>query len=342
MFGREMLVSDAAYVDVLQQPLLKSNPVGSDTDWMRATAGPEAGAPDFAFNDARAVQPLGATVYQWADLVSVGDTAAFAVLTAEVSFRSTGVPALAGLLLDWDFAGRDSVAWDDELAASVMTPADSSGPWMALSTGLRSATTHAAVPLGTPVADFYAPGSGVLSGLDGFTDETKARLLRLGGAQHSSADVGDWAQLLTVGPVRDGGVTAFVIAAGSSRSALAAALDSARTFVRASGAQTGLRAGGLQLLPPYPNPFDPSTGESVKLPYLIDRGSDPLEARLEIYTMSGKLIYEERRQIPAGVPVVPFRWSGRSRDGEAAATGVYGYVIRAGRERESGKLVLLK
>ncbi|UCF19911.1 MAG: S8 family serine peptidase [Gemmatimonadota bacterium] len=344
LFGREMQVSDAAYVDVLQQPTLKANPVGSDTDWQRIDAGAAEGSPDFAFSDRRALRPLGATVHQWVDLVSIGDSAAFVALTARLSFGSSSAAPLAGLLLDWDFAGRDSVAWDDDLSASLMTPADSNGPWLALAVAGRSATTHAAVPLGRAEAGFYATGSGVLSGLDGFTDEAKAQLLRLGGAQRSSASVTDWAQLLTVGPLRDGEATTFIIAAGGSRAALAGALDSARAFAGSSpGGEP--RAGGpdgLQLLPPYPNPFDPTAGEVVNLPYLIDRGADPLEARLEIYTISGRLIHEERRQLIPGSPVAPFRWSGRSEDGEPAASGVYGYVIRVGRERELGKLVLLK
>ncbi len=344
LFGRELQVSDAAYVDVLQQPILKANPVGSDTDWQKIDAGTADGSPDFAFSDRRALRPLGATVRQWVDLVSMGDSAAFVALTAGLSFGSAGGAALVGLLLDWDFAGRDSVGWDDDLSASLMTPADSGGPWLALTVAGRAPTTHAAVPLGTPEGGFYATGTGVLSGLEGFTDEAKAQLLRLGGAQRSNAGVTDWAQLVTVGPVRDGEATTFIIAAGSTRAALAVALDSARAHAAESPAGDRLAGGpgGLQLLPPYPNPFDPTSGEAVNLPYLVDRGADPLEARLEIYTISGKLIHEERRLLTPGSPVAPFRWSGRSEDGEPAASGVYGYVIRVGRERESGKVVLLK
>jgi hypothetical protein len=41
-------------------------------------------------------------------------------------------------------------------------------------------------------------------------------------------------------------------------------------------------------------------------------------------------------------PVEPFSWTGLLGNGDAAATGVYGYVIRIGGRRETGKFVLLK
>jgi bacillopeptidase F len=334
MFEARARVSDAAYVDVLQQPALKSDLVGSDTDWrsLSVEQGTNSEA-SMSFADDRALYPLGADVAQAAQLVSIGDSAAFALLTSVAAFQDGG-SALKGLILDWDF-GRDSVAWDDGLGASVMTPADSSGPWMAL-TALPAPATHAAVPLGTPQGQFYEAGSGVLAGLEGFTDSEKSRLMRLGGSRVSSGGVSDWAQLVTVGPVVSGEATTFLIAAGRSRAALRLALDSAKVVAQSSppeppGSGAAVAGdGALQLQPAYPNPFDPYDVDAVRLPFLISRGTEPLRATLKVYTVSGILMYEERRQLDPDAPLEPFAWNGRLANGETAAAGVYGYVIRVG------------
>jgi subtilisin family serine protease len=337
-------VSDAAYVDVLQRPALKSNPVGSDTDWREVSVSGAAKSAELEFSDSRALRPLGASVRQRADLVAIGDSAAFVALTASVVFGAVRGAPLAGLLLDWDFDGGEFVGWDGELGASVMVPSDSPGPWLAVTTAPRPPTTHAVVPLGTPENGFYSVGArGVLAKLQGFTDAEKARFLSLGGLQASDSRVSDWAQLVGVGPLQSGDTIIFLVAAGASRSALGIALDSARAFARrrASPASAAAAGRGLELPPPYPNPFDPNQ-EAVTLPFLVNRGSEPLSATLEIYTITGRPVYEERRELPPELPVEPFRWSGRLANGETAATGVYGYVIRVGGRAKSGKFLLLK
>ncbi len=347
LFAAGDRVSDATYVDVLQQPTLKSSPVGSDTDWRAVSFSSDVDHADLSFSDDRALRPLGATVVQSVDLVAVNDSSSFVALTSTVAFDASRAEIpLAGLLLDWDFAGPETVAWDTALGASVMTPADSNGPWLALTSAGRAPTTHAAVPLGTVAGGFYVTGAndGVLAGLDGFSEAAKGRFMRLGGLQSSSAEVDDWAQLVTVGPLRSGESATFLFAAGSSREALGAALDSARAFVATISppASAPQPARGLQLLPAYPNPFDPGEVSGVSLPFLVDRAGGLVEATLEIYTMSGRRVYSERRELDPDQPVEPFRWSGRLGDGEAAASGVYGYVIRVGGERQIGKFVLLK
>lgn len=340
-------VSDAAYVDVLQQPTLKSNPIGSDTDWRALSSSSNVAHAEVSFSDDRALRPLGATVTQSADLVALGDSAAFVALKASVVLDRPQETPLAGLLLDWDFNGQESLEWDAELGASVMTPADSSGPWMALTVAGRAPTTHAAVPLGTPVGGFYitGPNDGVLSQLEGFTDERKALLMRLGGRQSAEANVSDWAQLVTVGPLRSGSSTVFLIAAADSRAALGAALDNGRLFAATlvdPGGPAPRAASDLQVLPAYPNPFNPNEGGAVALPFLVDRGAEAVQARLEIFTISGRPVYSETRTLDPVEPAEPFRWDGRLADGKAAASGVYGYVIRVGGQRGTGKFVLLK
>jgi hypothetical protein len=342
LFGDGERVSDAAYVDVLQQPSLKRNPVGSDTDWRDLEIVAAGGGAELEFSDDRALNPLGATVHESVNLVAVGDSAAFAALAVRVDYTGGGLP-LAGVLLDWDLGGRDSVYWDAELAASVMTAADSSGPWAALAVQPRPPATHAAVPLGTPGAGFYliGPDAGVLARLGGFTDAEKARLMRLGGPVVSRGDIADWAQLLTVGPLAPGEPLTFVAAIAGSRATLRLALDSARAFAGDAYGGAG-RSGVLALLPAYPNPFDPGAGGEISLPFLADRGSEPLVVRLEIYTIAGRLLYTERREYPPQVPVEPFRWSGLLADGRPVASGVYGYIIRVGRERRYGKFLVLR
>ena len=56
----------------------------------------------------------------------------------------------------------------------------------------------------------------------------------------------------------------------------------------------------------------------------------------------GRPLHSERREFEPDVPVEPFRRNGLLAGGESAASGVYGYIIRVGRERRYGKLVVFK
>jgi len=345
LFGAGGSVSDGVYVDVLQQPTLKTSPVGSDTDWRVLSTMADTARAVLSFSDDRALQPTGADVWQSVELVEVADSAAFVVLTVAVDIGTNDPVPLAGLFLDWDFNNEDFVRWQSELGASVMVPADSSGPWFALTTAPQSPTTHAAVPLGTPANGFYVAGNGngVLANLEGFTDDEKGRLLALGGLQVSDDNVADWAHMVGVGPMQSGDTTVFLIAAGGTRAHLQVALDSARAFVRQNaGSGSVASRGDLVLLPPYPNPFDPTGGETLKIPFLVNRGSEPLSAKVEIFTIYGWPVYSETRELAPDLPVEPFRWSGLLGGGEAAATGVYGYVIEVGGRVKSGKFIVLK
>ena len=337
------VVSDAAYVDVLARPVLKPNPVGSDTDW-RGEVTTDAGVTDRAairLSDGRALRPLGAEVEQKVQLVSIADSAAFFALDVTIGFEEANAAPLAGLLLDWDLAGRDSVTWDPALGASVMTAADSAGPWVALTTAPRPPTTQSAIPLGSVSIGSFELGTGVLAE-PSFPDSEKSRLMRLGGDQSSRPSTTDWAQMVTVGPIASGERIIFLVAVGGSEAAMRMALDSARAFAAAAAPDgTAPSAVALQLLSPFPNPFDPAKGQVVKLPFLVNRGQGDVEATLQIYTIYGLLLNVQRRVITADVTVEPFQWDGRV-NGEAVSTGVYGYIIQVGRERQSGKFVVLK
>jgi hypothetical protein len=80
----------------------------------------------------------------------------------------------------------------------------------------------------------------------------------------------------------------------------------------------------------------------VFLPFVVSRGEEPEPAILEIFTIAGQRIHLQRRELTPGAPLQPFSWNGILENGEPAASGVYGYVIRVGRERRSGRFILLK
>jgi hypothetical protein len=68
----------------------------------------------------------------------------------------------------------------------------------------------------------------------------------------------------------------------------------------------------------YPNPFSAATD-------LFYRVTQPVqEARLEIYTLSGRLIRTIEQQAPT-VDLNRIRWDGRDEDGDGVANGVYLY-----------------
>ena len=81
------------------------------------------------------------------------------------------------------------------------------------------------------------------------------------------------------------------------------------------------------LLTNYPNPFNPETW----IPYQLAK---PAEVTVSIHSTDGKLIWTlELGQLPAGVYQDKDRaayWDGRNAQGEAVASGVYFYTLKAG------------
>ena len=93
------------------------------------------------------------------------------------------------------------------------------------------------------------------------------------------------------------------------------------------------------LLSNYPNPFNPETW----IPYQL---VTPAEVRIEIYSVDGKLIRTlELGQLPAGVYADKTRaayWDGRNGLGEAVASGVYFYTLKAGDFSATKKMLVMK
>jgi flagellar hook assembly protein FlgD len=88
------------------------------------------------------------------------------------------------------------------------------------------------------------------------------------------------------------------------------------------------------LHPNYPNPFNPTTTIMYDLP-------EPVDVRLVIYNIRGERVRElvSEPQTAGRHRIV---WDARNSNGEAVATGVYFYKIKAGEFVQTRKMTLLK
>ncbi len=99
-------------------------------------------------------------------------------------------------------------------------------------------------------------------------------------------------------------------------------------------AQPNQTALGYELYPNYPNPFNPTTIISFRLPR-----SDWV--RLQIYNPRGQLVREIwRGRLPAGRH--SFQWDGRDQSGRRVSSGLYLYQLTAGSRSLTRKMLLLK
>ena len=94
-----------------------------------------------------------------------------------------------------------------------------------------------------------------------------------------------------------------------------------------------------ELLPNYPNPFNPETW----IPYQL---SEPAEVTLRIYTVNGVLVRTlTLGHTPAGIYQSRSRaayWDGRNDVGESVASGLYFYTLTAGDFTATRKLLIRK
>lgn len=90
----------------------------------------------------------------------------------------------------------------------------------------------------------------------------------------------------------------------------------------------------IQLVSVYPNPFNPETTISFRLPAAGN-------VTVQIYNMLGQQInILSATSLNAGLNQI--RWSGRSNDGTPASSGVYLFRILAGNQVTTGKMILAK
>jgi hypothetical protein len=82
-----------------------------------------------------------------------------------------------------------------------------------------------------------------------------------------------------------------------------------------------------------PNPFNPSTTFRVEL-------TQPARVHLQIHDVRGRLVHQQSASVGAGVHVL--RWDGRDRQGNALASGVYPYLLRAGSQTLRARAVLAR
>lgn len=84
----------------------------------------------------------------------------------------------------------------------------------------------------------------------------------------------------------------------------------------------------------FPNPFNPSTKIAFSIP-------STQKVSLQIYDAQGKLVQALLdKLITAGRHEV--EWNGLNRQNEAAASGVYFYLLKSGSFREMKKMILLR
>jgi hypothetical protein len=96
-------------------------------------------------------------------------------------------------------------------------------------------------------------------------------------------------------------------------------------------------ASGLVLHQNHPNPFNPQT----VIPYELPMSERSQRVRLWILDISGRIV---NTLVDENQPGGSYRveWQGKDDRGEAVSSGVYFYVLDAGGERRTRKLVLLK
>jgi hypothetical protein len=117
--------------------------------------------------------------------------------------------------------------------------------------------------------------------------------------------------------------------------------DPANRMLGAGSATTGIDASATGPLPTrfelvgaWPNPFNPSTTITFRLP-------ERTQVELKIYDGSGRLMRElVRESLAAGEHDVA--WDGRDHTGRQVGSGVYFYTLQAGEIDATEKLVLLK
>ena len=90
----------------------------------------------------------------------------------------------------------------------------------------------------------------------------------------------------------------------------------------------------FQLLPNYPNPFNPETTLRYQLP-------EAMQVRVKVYNALGQAVRTLVDGLqPAGAQQVV--WDGRDGEGQEAASGVYLYRLEAGDRVQTRQMLLAR
>jgi hypothetical protein len=94
--------------------------------------------------------------------------------------------------------------------------------------------------------------------------------------------------------------------------------------------------GTYQLLPNYPNPFNPET----TIPFEIG-GSQAVAAKLSVYNIIGQQVAVPLNKV-FSPGLYEILWDGKDKSGKPVSSGLYFYELSAGNFRMLGKMILLK
>lgn len=89
----------------------------------------------------------------------------------------------------------------------------------------------------------------------------------------------------------------------------------------------------------YPVPFRPNAGNAARYGTwsdLITFTNLPILGKIRIYTITGELVRELAVTPPS------MKWDLKNKDGQLVASGVYLWEVTAGKNRKTGKLVVIK
>ena len=177
---------------------------------------------------------------------------------------------------------------------------------------------------------------------DGFSDTEKWQAIS-GGIQTTHVDSADVAMVIATGPVtvpaNESIEIGFALVAGESRSEIETNAASAQQLwngMIATSVETVLPTlpRAFSLAQNFPNPFNPTTVISYEL-------AEPSDVELTIFNMLGQKVRTlvNEKQITGAYSS---RWDGLTDSGQQVASGIFLYTLRAGKFRQTRKLVLMK
>lgn len=92
------------------------------------------------------------------------------------------------------------------------------------------------------------------------------------------------------------------------------------------------------VLTAHPNPFNPATTLTIRLP----EGIKSQPAVLRIFNILGQLVYQQSFDKPFGTEPYRLTWEARNLSGDMLPSGLYLVTLQTGKERFTRKITLLK